>query len=96
LRKVKPPVRDTVTTTSCLDGRFPRLIDKLTRVPLLILDDFGTHNRPAALLPVRNHREERHRRKSTPITARRRHSRQDRSTTLIASTACASNKRRPS
>jgi hypothetical protein len=53
---VKPPVRDTVTTTSCLDGCFPRLIDKLTRVPLLMLDDFGTHNRPAALLPVRNHR----------------------------------------
>ncbi|MES0132880.1 ATP-binding protein [Mesorhizobium sp. M0029] len=27
-----------------LDGRFPRLIDKLTRAQLLILDDFGTHS----------------------------------------------------
>jgi DNA replication protein DnaC len=26
-----------------LDGRFPRLMDKLTKVQLLILDDFGTH-----------------------------------------------------
>ena len=26
-----------------LDGRFPRLIDKLARVQLLILDDWGTH-----------------------------------------------------
>ncbi|WP_281035133.1 ATP-binding protein [Mesorhizobium tamadayense] len=25
-----------------LDGRIPRLIDKLTRVQLLVLDDFGT------------------------------------------------------
>lgn len=27
-----------------LNGRYPRLTDKLTRVQLLILDDFGTHN----------------------------------------------------
>ena len=26
-----------------LDGRFPRLVDKLARVQLLILDDWGTH-----------------------------------------------------
>ena len=26
-----------------LDGRFPRLIDKLTRVQLLVLDDWGSH-----------------------------------------------------
>ncbi|MBZ5763882.1 ATP-binding protein, partial [Rhizobium sp. VS19-DR96] len=26
-----------------LDGRFPRLIDKLARVQLLVLDDWGTH-----------------------------------------------------
>jgi DNA replication protein DnaC len=27
-----------------LDGRFPRLVDKLARVQLLILDDWGTHS----------------------------------------------------
>ena len=27
-----------------LDGRFPRLVDKLARVQLLILDDRGTHS----------------------------------------------------
>ena len=26
-----------------LDGRFPRLVDKLARVQLLVLDDWGTH-----------------------------------------------------
>ncbi|WP_342242855.1 ATP-binding protein, partial [Ensifer sp. OTU672] len=26
-----------------LDGRFPRLVDKLARVHLLVLDDWGTH-----------------------------------------------------
>jgi DNA replication protein DnaC len=26
-----------------LDGRFPRLVDKLSRVQLLMLDDWGTH-----------------------------------------------------
>ncbi|CCM79791.1 Putative insertion sequence ATP-binding protein y4bM/y4kI/y4tA (fragment) [Rhizobium mesoamericanum STM3625] len=26
-----------------LDGRFPRLIDELARVQLLVLDDWGTH-----------------------------------------------------
>ncbi|WJI74839.1 MULTISPECIES: IS21-like element helper ATPase IstB [unclassified Mesorhizobium] len=53
-----------------LDGRFPRLIDKLARVQLLILDDWGTHT-----LSDRQHLdlleifEERYRRKSTLITA---------------------------
>jgi DNA-binding NtrC family response regulator len=27
-----------------LDGRFPRLVDKLARVQLLVLDDWGTHS----------------------------------------------------
>ncbi len=27
-----------------LDGRFPRLVDKLSRVQLLVLDDWGTHS----------------------------------------------------
>lgn len=53
-----------------LDGRFPRLIDKLTRVQLLILDDFGTHSlsdqRRFHLFEIV---EERYRRKSTIITA---------------------------
>jgi DNA replication protein DnaC len=26
-----------------LDGRFPRLIDKLTRIQILVLDDWGSH-----------------------------------------------------
>lgn len=26
-----------------LDGRFPRLIDKLSRIQLLVLDDWGSH-----------------------------------------------------
>ena len=30
--------------TARLDGRFPRLIDKLARVQLLVLDDWGTHS----------------------------------------------------
>jgi|GEM_PF-1145674 len=53
-----------------LDGRFPRLIDKLARVQMLILDDWGTHT-----LSDRQHLdlleifEERYRRKSTLITA---------------------------
>ncbi|TCR74033.1 IstB-like ATP binding protein, partial [Rhizobium sp. BK376] len=53
-----------------LDGSFPRLIDKLTRVQLLILDDFGTH---ALSDQQRFHLfeivEERYQRKSTLITA---------------------------
>jgi hypothetical protein len=27
-----------------LDGRFPRLVDKLARVQLLVFDDWGTHS----------------------------------------------------
>lgn len=53
-----------------LDGRFPRLIDKLARVQLLILDDWGTHaladQQRLDLLEIF---EERYRRKSTLITA---------------------------
>jgi DNA replication protein DnaC len=53
-----------------LDGSFPRLFAKLTRVQLLILDDFGTH---ALSDQQRFHLfeivEERYRRKSTLITA---------------------------
>ncbi|MBB4189284.1 DNA replication protein DnaC [Sinorhizobium terangae] len=52
------------------DGSFPRLIDKLTRVQLLILDDFGTH---ALSDQQRFHLfeivEERYQRKSTLLTA---------------------------
>lgn len=53
-----------------LDGRFPRLIDKLTRAQLLILDDFGTHfltdQQRFNLFEIV---EEHYRRKSTLITA---------------------------
>ncbi|RYB98584.1 IS21-like element helper ATPase IstB [Ciceribacter ferrooxidans] len=53
-----------------LDGRFPRLVDKLARVQLLILDDWGTHaltdQQRRDLLELF---EERYRRKSTLITA---------------------------
>ena len=53
-----------------LDGRFPRLIDKLARVQLLVLDDWGTHGlndqQRHDLLEIF---EERYRRKSTLITA---------------------------
>ncbi len=53
-----------------LDGRFPRLIDKLIRVQLPVLDDFGTHSlsdqQRFHLVEIV---EERYRRKSTVITA---------------------------
>lgn len=53
-----------------LDGRFPRLIDKLTRVQLLVLDDWGSHGlteqQRGDLLEIF---EERYKRKSTLITA---------------------------
>ncbi len=40
--------------TARLDGRFPRLIDKLARVQLLVLDDWGTQpERSAAPRPAR-------------------------------------------
>jgi DNA replication protein DnaC len=55
---------------SRLDGRFPRLVDKLARVQFLILDDWGTHaltdQQRLDLLEIF---EERYRRKSTLITA---------------------------
>ena len=53
-----------------LDGRFPRLIDKLARVQLLILDDWGTHTlTDQQRLDLLEIFEERYRRKSTLITA---------------------------
>lgn len=53
-----------------LDGRFPRLVDKLARVQLLILDDWGTHTLTAQQrLDLLEIFEERYRRKSTLITA---------------------------
>nr|WP_302894049.1 ATP-binding protein [Mesorhizobium sp. LMG 17147] len=54
---------------ACLDGRFPRLIDKLTRAQLLILDDFGTHSlTDQQRFHLFEIVEERYRRKSTLIT----------------------------
>jgi DNA replication protein DnaC len=53
-----------------LDGRFPRLIDKLARVQLLILDDWGTHTlNDQQRLDLLEIFEERYRRKSSLITA---------------------------
>jgi DNA replication protein DnaC len=53
-----------------LDGRFPRLIDKLTRVELLILDDFGTHSlTDQQRFHLFEIVEERYRRKAKIITA---------------------------
>ncbi|MGE7064771.1 ATP-binding protein [Agrobacterium tumefaciens] len=53
-----------------LDGRFPRLIDKLARVHLLVLDDWGTHTRnDRQRLDLLEIFEKRYRRKSTLITA---------------------------
>lgn len=53
-----------------LDGRLPRLIDKLARVQLLILDDWGTHGlNDRQRLDLLEICEERYRRKSTLITA---------------------------
>lgn len=53
-----------------LDGRFPRLIDKLARVQLLVLDDWGTHAlNDRQRLDLLEIFEERYRRKSTMITA---------------------------
>jgi DNA replication protein DnaC len=53
-----------------LDGRFPRVIDKLARVQLLILDDWGTHSlNDQQRLDLLEIFEERYRRKSTLITA---------------------------
>ena len=53
-----------------LDGRLPRLIDRLTRVQLLILDDWGTHSlADRQRLDLLEICEERYRRRSTLITA---------------------------
>jgi DNA replication protein DnaC len=56
--------------TPRLDGRFPRMIDKLARVQLLVLDDWGTHSltdqQRRDLLELF---EERYQRRSTIITA---------------------------
>jgi DNA replication protein DnaC len=53
-----------------LDGSFPRLADKLARVELLILDDWGTHSlSDQQRLDLLQIFEERYRRKSTLITA---------------------------
>jgi DNA replication protein DnaC len=53
-----------------LDGRFPRLVDKLARVQLLILDDWGTHSlNDQQRLDLLEIFEERYKRKSTLITA---------------------------
>ncbi|WP_281015531.1 MULTISPECIES: ATP-binding protein [unclassified Mesorhizobium] len=57
-------------TLARLDGCFPRLIDKLTRPQLLILDDFGTHFlTDQQRFHLSEIVEERYRRKSTLITA---------------------------
>ena len=56
--------------TARLDGRFPRPIDKLARVQLLVLDDWGTHSltdqQRLGLLEIF---EERYQRRSTIIAA---------------------------
>lgn len=53
-----------------VDGRFPRLVDKLARVELLILDDWGTHSlNDQQRLDLLEIFEERYQRKSTMITA---------------------------
>ena len=56
--------------TARLDGRFPKLIDKLARVQLLILDDWGTHSlTDQQRLDLLELFEERYQRRSTIITA---------------------------
>ncbi len=53
-----------------LDGRFPRLVDKLARVQLLVLDDWGRHGlTDQQRLDLLELFEERYRRRSTIITA---------------------------
>ena len=53
-----------------LDGSRPRLVDKLARVQLLILDDWGTHTmNDSQRLDILDICEERYGRKSTLITA---------------------------
>ncbi|PVA10233.1 AAA family ATPase [Pelagivirga sediminicola] len=53
-----------------LDGRFPRLVDKLARVQLLVLDDWGTHGlTDQQRIDLLELFEERYQRRSTIITA---------------------------
>ena len=53
-----------------LDGSRPRLVDKLARVQLLILDDWGAHTmNDSQRLDILDIFEERYGRKSTLITA---------------------------
>jgi len=53
-----------------LDGRFPRLVDKLARVQLLVLDDWGSHGlTDQQRLDLLELFEERYQRRSTIITA---------------------------
>ena len=53
-----------------LDGRFPKLVDKLARVQLLILDDWGAHGlTDQQRLGLLELFEERYQRRSTIITA---------------------------
>ncbi len=53
-----------------LDGRFPRLVEKLSRVQLLVLDDWGTHGlADQQRLDLLELFEERYQRRSTIITA---------------------------
>lgn len=53
-----------------LDGRFPKLVDKLARVQLLILDDWGAHGlTDQQRLDLLELFEERYQRRSTIITA---------------------------
>ncbi|MGK9339541.1 IS21-like element helper ATPase IstB [Sinorhizobium meliloti] len=67
---VRVPRLFEVLALARLDGRYPRLIDKLTRVQLLILDDFGTHSlTDQQRFHLFEIVEERYRRKSTLITA---------------------------
>lgn len=52
------------------DGRYPRLIDRLAKVQLLILDDWGTHRLSAQQRhDILELTEERYQRRSTVITA---------------------------
>jgi len=57
-------------TMARLDGRFPRLVDRLARVQLLVLDDWGTHGlTDQQRLDLLELFEERYQRRSTIITA---------------------------
>jgi hypothetical protein len=58
------------STGASIRRRFPRLIDKLARVQLLVLDDWGTHSlTDQQRLDLLELFEERYQRRSTIITA---------------------------